>query len=94
MKKAFLLILLAYYRNSPIIAGYDATTSETFGDVIIKDGAKMDIKVGSGGVTLKNGFECQIGDSLVVEQLKTLVIQNIFLNNFAYNYYYRIVCKQ
>ena len=57
----------AYYRNSPIIAGYDATTSETFGDVIIKDGAKMDIKVGSGGVTLKNGFECQIGGSLVVE---------------------------
>ena len=70
MKIAFLLILLAstsLVASAPIIAGYDATTSETFGDVIIKDGAKMDIKVGSGGVTLKNGFECQIGGSLVVE---------------------------
>lgn len=57
----------AYYINSPITAGYNVTTSETFGDVIIKDGAKMNIKVGSGGVTLKSGFECQAGGSLVIE---------------------------
>lgn len=57
----------AYYRNSPITAGYNVTTSEVFGDVIIKDGAKMNIKVGSGGITLKNGFECQAGSSLVIE---------------------------
>lgn len=57
----------AYYRNSPIAVGYDVTTSETHGDVILKNGANLNIKLGNGGVTLDKGFESQIGSTLVVE---------------------------
>lgn len=57
----------AYYRNSPITVGYDVTTSETYGNVIIKNGANLNIKVDSGDVILKNGFEVETGSTLVIE---------------------------
>ena len=53
--------------NNPIEAGYDVTSNMPFGNVIIKNGANMKIKMGIEGVTIKNGFECEKGGTLVVE---------------------------
>lgn len=55
-----------YYIGTPINIGYDVTTSESYGNVILQSGAKVKINKGS-GVTIKNGFECKQGAEFIIK---------------------------
>ncbi len=57
----------SYYYASPLNIGYDVTTAKPNGNVTVKSGTKLTIQNGSGGVTIKNGFECENGAELIVE---------------------------
>ena len=56
-----------YYDSTPIYIGYDVTTEKDFGVVVIKDGVSLKIKNGTGGVTIKNGFECEKGGEIEIK---------------------------
>ena len=56
----------AYYDNSPINIGYDVTTEEPLGNVIIKNKTKLYIRKGTNQVNIKNGFECELGGELLI----------------------------
>jgi hypothetical protein len=43
------------------------TTTNSYGNVLLKSGNKLMIKNGSGEVLIKNGFECEKGAQLVIE---------------------------
>ncbi len=55
------------YHASPLSIGYDVTTDKPYGNVMVKSGANLSIQNGSGGVTIKSGFECEKGAMLIVE---------------------------
>lgn len=57
----------SYYYASPLNIGYDVTTAKPNGNVTVKSGTKLTIQNGSGGVTIKNGFECENGSELIIE---------------------------
>ena len=57
----------AYYDTTPMNVGYDVTTEESYGNVIVRPRAKLTIRNGLNGVTIKNGFECEKGGMLVIE---------------------------
>ena len=56
-----------YFAIAPLNIGYNVTTSETFGNVTVKSGSKLSIQNGTGGVTFKNGFECENGAEMTIE---------------------------
>ena len=51
----------------PDTIGYGVTPDGEDGDVIVKNGYKLIIKNGSGGVTLDYGFECEKGAVLEIK---------------------------
>ena len=55
------------YVSTPIHIGYDVEPLASYGNVVVKSGAKLTILNGTGGVTIKNGFECENGAELVIE---------------------------
>ena len=57
----------AYYDYSPLMVGYDVTTSEQYGDVTINPKSRLIINNGSNGVSIKNGFECKKGGQLIIQ---------------------------
>ena len=57
----------SYYDATPMNVGYDVTSSQSYGNVKVKSGSRLTIKKGSGGVTIKNGFECEQGAEMVIE---------------------------
>ena len=56
----------AYYFGTPLSIGYDVTSTQPYGNVVIQSGAKVHITLGS-GVTIQNGFECENEAELVIE---------------------------
>ena len=56
----------AYFLGSPISIGYNVTTNQPFGNVIIEPGSKVIIEKGE-GINIKNGFECKGGSEFVIE---------------------------
>lgn len=57
----------SYYYASPLNIGYNVTTAKPYGNVSVKSGVKLSIQKGSGGVAIKNGFECERGAELIIE---------------------------
>ena len=57
----------SFYSASPLKIGYDVTTEKPYGNVVLKSGAKLSIQKGVSGVTIKNGFECELGGELIIE---------------------------
>ena len=57
----------AYYDYSPLMVGYDVTTSEQYGDVTINPKSRLIINNGSNGVSIKNGFECKKRGQLIIQ---------------------------
>jgi len=57
----------SFYSASPLVIGYDVTTEKPYGNVVLKSGAKLSIQKGVSGVTIKNGFECELGGELIIE---------------------------
>ena len=55
------------YSTTPLNIGYDVTNAVPNGNVTLKPGAKLSIQNGTGGVTFKNGFECEKGAELIVQ---------------------------
>ena len=55
------------YNVTPLSIGYDVTTEIPNGNVKLKSGSKLSIQNGSGGVTIKNGFECEKGAELTIQ---------------------------
>lgn len=58
---------MKYYTNSPFSIGYDVTTTLPFGDVIVRDGAKLSIEKENDGVSIKNGFEIEKGAEFYIK---------------------------
>lgn len=56
-----------FYSASPLNIGYDVTTNQTYGNVVLESGAKLSIQNGYSGVLIKNGFECKLGAELSIE---------------------------
>ena len=56
-----------YFATTPLDIGYNVTTDDTFGNVTVKTGAKLLIQNVTGGVTFKNGYECEAGAEIVVQ---------------------------
>ena len=57
----------AVIAGTPVEIGYDVTTAKEFGNVIIEPNARVTIYKGSGGITIKNGFECKKGAKLEIK---------------------------
>ena len=55
-----------YYVGTPMSIGYDVTSTQSYGNVIVDAGAKIIINKGS-GVIIKNGFECKQGAEFIVK---------------------------
>lgn len=55
-----------YYFNTPITVGYNATTTQPYGNVILESGSSVNINKGS-GVTIENGFECKTGATFSIK---------------------------
>lgn len=55
------------YFHTPLNIGYNVTNNVPYGNVVINPGVKVSIKNGTGGVTLKNGFECKNGAEVVIQ---------------------------
>ena len=55
------------YSGSPLSIGYDVTTEKPFGNVVVKDGSKLNVKLGSGGVLIKNSFTVEKGGEFRIE---------------------------
>jgi hypothetical protein len=57
----------AYYHHTPLEIGYGVTPSIEDGDVTVKDGSKLIIKNGTGGVYIDAGFKCEKGARLEIK---------------------------
>lgn len=57
----------ATYIATPFRIGYDIIPSLTYGNVVVEDGAKLKIKLGSGGLLIKNGFSVEAGGQFIVD---------------------------
>jgi hypothetical protein len=57
----------AYYTATPINIHIEATGNDEDEGTIVRSGNKLFIKKGSGGVTINDGFECEIGAEFVIE---------------------------
>ncbi len=57
----------AFYKGTPLQIGYDVNPSESYGNVVVKSGSSLNVDVGSGGVVIKNGFECGKGATLEIK---------------------------
>ena len=56
-----------FYSATPLNIGYNVTTEKPYGNVVISSGGKLSIQKGTGGVTIKNGFECELGGELIIK---------------------------
>ena len=56
-----------YYHHTPLVIGDGITTEVSDGPVVVKDGSKLIIKNGTGGVYIDAGFECEKGGVLEIE---------------------------
>jgi len=56
-----------YHGSAPMNIGYDVTTEKDYGNVTVKTRSKLKVENSSGGVTIKNGFECERGAELIIE---------------------------
>ena len=55
------------YVSTPLDVGYDVNLLAPYGNVVVRNGATLRILNGTGGVTIKNGFECEQGAELIIE---------------------------
>ena len=51
----------AYYEKTPMSIGESVTLDISEGEVVVKDGSKLVIQNGTGGVMIESGFECELG---------------------------------
>lgn len=58
---------MTLYHHTPLAIGYGVTPDVEDGEVIVKDGYKLIIKNGVGGVLLNYGFECEKGAILEIK---------------------------
>ena len=56
----------AFYAGSPISIGYDVTTAQNYGNVVVEPNSKVIVNKGA-GVKIKNGFECKQGGEFIVK---------------------------
>lgn len=54
-----------FYGNTPFSMG--RINNESSGDVVVKNGSKLTVKLGSGGVLLNKGFSVESGGSLIIK---------------------------
>jgi len=47
--------------------GKEDNDDEFEGDVVVNNGSKLTVKLGSGGVLLKKGFSVESGGSLIIK---------------------------
>ena len=57
----------AYYEYTPLAVGYGVTPDISDGEVVVKNGHKLIIKNGTGGVLIESGFECEPGAVLQIK---------------------------
>ena len=57
----------AYYNYSPLSIGNGVTPDISDGEVVVKNGHKLIIKNGTGGVLIESGFECEPGAVLQIK---------------------------
>ena len=56
-----------FYANTPFSMGKEDNDDEFEGDVVVNNGSKLTVKLGSGGVLLKKGFSVESGGSLIIK---------------------------
>lgn len=55
-----------YYTNTPLLVGYDVTSNQAYGPVLVKDGCRLHLQKGT-GVTVKNCFYVEKGAVFKIE---------------------------
>lgn len=56
-----------FYGNTPFAMGEYVNYDDDIGDVVVKNGSKLNIKLGSGGVQMEEGFKVETGGRLIIK---------------------------